>query len=774
MARLCPVTKLCFSRSAAEISALATSIRADYESSLDAIVAPAPAARDADALYAATFGRLAAADNVVAARAAEATLPALVAAEPERRTAGAAAKALLADMYSAAYARRDVYEALSRARDATAAADGGGEATTKLALAAKYLSLWERNGLALPSAEDRAAVAARRAEIGSLAAAFEQAINEDAAAVAFTEAELAGVPPSFVQSLPLAPPAEGRGGGRSDEVRRLVGLKAPQMTPVLQTCRVPATRRALHGAGASKVPANVARLGRMVQLRREAAALLGHPSHAASALADKMAGLPGAGFGAGAGEGGEGGGPATVHAFLDGIAEKLRPALRADLLALAKLKREEEEEAGEGSEGSEGAALAPWDIAFFTARQKAGLGIDEEAIKRFFPAAHVVPAAVAMVAELLGLRARRVGGGGDDEEAAAAQPRAVAWHPSCETYEISTVAGEAAGEAAAVIGHVILDLYARPNKFGHQMVVPLRPALRERGGGEVQTPVCTVLGNLGDEARLLRFREVETLLHELGHVFHALCGAPGDAVNSWAWPIVPWPGGVEMDYLEVPSMLMQQLVYAPAALSRLSRHVDTGETLGAETVARLVGAKRLMAGYGGSRYIAMCKYDLALHGDSPPAAAAAAEEEEEEEGAPGSSALAQQWAELYKSRVCDPAGDAGGGGLPLLRGADAGTHFASSWYHMAIGYDAAYYGYLWSEVLALDAFSLFEKKGEQGGAAVADVVLDAGRGAALRAALLEPGARHDGGAMMRAFLGRAPSDAAYLRSIGIGDGLNSF
>jgi Zn-dependent oligopeptidase len=90
---------------------------------------------------------------------------------------------------------------------------------------------------------------------------------------------------------------------------------------------------------------------------------------------------------------------------------------------------------------------------------------------------------------------------------------------------------------------------------------------------------------------------------------------------------------------------------------------------------------------------------------------------------------------------------------------------------MAIGYDAAYYGYLWSEVLALDAFSLFEKKGEQGGA-VADVVLDAECGAALRAALLEPGARHDGGAMMRAFLGRAPSDAAYLRSIGI-DIINS-
>ena len=68
-----------------------------------------------------------------------------------------------------------------------------------------------------------------------------------------------------------------------------------------------------------------------------------------------------------------------------------------------------------------------------------------------------------------------------------------------------------------VVGHVALDLKSRDGKFGHQMVVPLRPAL------DGATPACCVLGNLGDERRRLRFREVETLLHELGHVMHQLC-----------------------------------------------------------------------------------------------------------------------------------------------------------------------------------------------------------------------------------------------------------
>merc|ERR1712091_136749 len=96
------------------------------------------------------------------------------------------------------------------------------------------------------------------------------------------------------------------------------------------------------------------------------------------------------------------------------------------------------------------------------------------------------------------------------------------------------------------------------------MVVPLRPAAGESPNA------CAVLGNMGDAAGFMRFREVETLLHELGHVFHALSGDAKPAILSWAWPMVPWPGGVEMDFLEVPSMLCQQWVYPAPMLAKLA------------------------------------------------------------------------------------------------------------------------------------------------------------------------------------------------------------
>ena len=73
------------------------------------------------------------------------------------------------------------------------------------------------------------------------------------------------------------------------------------------------------------------------------------------------------------------------------------------------------------------------------------------------------------------------------------------------------------------------------------------------------------------------------------------------------------------------------------------------------------------------------------------------------------------------------------------------------------GYDAGYYGYLWSEVFARDMFSMFEKEG----------VLNSGAGAAYRSTILAPGRSVEPDALLRRFLGREPNNAAFLRGIGL-------
>jgi Zn-dependent oligopeptidase len=88
---------------------------------------------------------------------------------------------------------------------------------------------------------------------------------------------------------------------------------------------------------------------------------------------------------------------------------------------------------------------------------------------------------------------------------------------------------------------------------------------------------------------------------------------------------------------------------------------------------------------------------------------------------------------------------------------DQKERFAASFGHMMGGYDGGYYGYLWSEVFAADMFTRFEKEG----------VLNPAVGRAYRDTILAKGRTEDASALLEQFLGRAPSEAAFLHGLGL-------
>ena len=115
---------------------------------------------------------------------------------------------------------------------------------------------------------------------------------------------------------------------------------------------------------------------------------------------------------------------------------KLESRLAADLAELRALKAKL---SGGGGGGGIGAArLRPWDVSYLSAEMKRALGVDNERIKTYFPAAHVVPTAVALVASVLGCAATRVTEG--------ARP----WHPSCEVYAVTQTVVVSPSDGACV------------------------------------------------------------------------------------------------------------------------------------------------------------------------------------------------------------------------------------------------------------------------------------------------------------------------------------
>ena len=86
-----------------------------------------------------------------------------------------------------------------------------------------------------------------------------------------------------------------------------------------------------------------------------------------------------------------------------------------------------------------------------------------------------------------------------------------------------------------------------------------------------------------------------------------------------------------------------------------------------------------------------------------------------------------------------------------------GTFFPAGFGHLLSGYDAGYYGYLWSKVFGDDMFSRFDAAG----------VTDPGVGAAYRRRSSSAGGRWTPTRCSRSFLGRAPNNEAFLQELGI-------
>ena len=205
------------------------------------------------------------------------------------------------------------------------------------------------------------------------------------------------------------------------------------------------------------------------------------------------------------------------------------------------------------------------------------------------------------------------------------------------------------------------------------------------------------------------------MFHEFGHILHQTLTRA---------ELVRFSGtSVERDFVEAPSQIMEHWTWKPDVLQRFARHHETGEPIPVDLVERLAAAKNLNVALTKLRQMTYGVLDMQLHGPNV-------------------------------DRDLDAALETANA-VSLLP-THEGTFFPASFGHL-FGYDAGYYGYLWSEVYGDDMWSRFEQEGY-----TSPVV-----GADYRREILESGGSRDGVEHLEAFLGRAPDNAAFLANLGI-------
>lgn len=410
-------------------------------------------------------------------------------------------------------------------------------------------------------------------------------------------------------------------------------------------------------------PKNIPVLEQILARRHEKANLLGFRNWADYITADKMIES-----GTKAGE------------FIEKITSASDARSKSDYAALLARKKKDEPAA---------TALLPWDTGYFTDRIKAEkFGVDAREVRPYFQYENVKKAVLATTARLFGIRYQRIA-------------NAKLWAPEVEAYEVY--------DGSKLLGRIYLDMHPRANKYKHYAQFTLVP-----GKAGVALPegvlVCNFPQPKEADPGLMQHNDVVTFFHEFGHlVHHILAGQQR------------WSGaGVEWDFIEAPSQMLEEWARDPKTLQSFAIHYQTKQPIPLALAQKLRDAEEFGNGLFVRQQMWYAAISLGLHNRDP-------------KGVDTTLFTAQQQ-EKYTPFKHVP-----------------GTYMHAAFGHLD-GYSAIYYTYMWSLVIAKDMFSAFSAQGD---------IMKPDAAMKYRKSVLEGTGTKPAAALVQDFLGRPYGFKAY-------------
>ena len=518
----------------------------------------------------------------------------------------------------------------------------------------QLMEAFEDSGVSLPAEKrDRfKEISERLTELGQ---EFAKNIRENETRLRFTIDECRGMPQSWLDRVP-----------RDEDGNVVVGFDYPDYVPFLMNAQDEEARRRYWIANTLRgTQRNLAVMDEIVALRKEIADLYGAPSYAHYVTKRRMVESP-----------------ETVTKFLAEVRKVVTEAEIRDLGLLAELKGELT------GVPIEEARIHRWDVAFYRERlRERRYAIDQEQLRKYFPTPATIEWMLDISATLYGIRFER-----------ASVP---VWH---EDVIYLDVLDAATGE---LVGGIYLDLYPRDGKYKHAAAWPVRGVSTRAG----RKPVSVLVTNFNREG--LTHDELETLLHEFGHVLHGVLSSTfyvGHAGTS-----------VERDFVEAPSQMYEEWASRMESLSLLRNHCSGCPPIDQGLVDRLRAAKKFGAGIDYGRQLLYASFDMALSSEQP-------------------GRCLDIWSSM---EAATPMGHV------------EGTQFPGTFEHIASGYAAGYYGYMWAKVIALDLVTAFG----------ADIMnTDVGR--RFRELILSRGSEEPARELVERFLGRPVASDAFFAHIG--------
>lgn len=545
--------------------------------------------------------------------------------------------------------------------------------------------------------KQRARKALIEQELQFLSFQFSHNLNADTASrhLLITDpAQLDGMPDTWMQRAAKAAHAAGHGSEATPAW--LINLSGAHADAVLHHCTVQKTRRdawlLIHSAGTAMAQDNEPVIYRIMELRHELATMLGYKHYADMKTADRMM------------RSGE-----NALAFVNDMLRQSKPAW--DAWVAKKLHRFSE------AAGKQLTEIAPWDEKFILSHRRdkptanAAPSFNEAELTPYLELNNVLSGMLRLWSDLLGVTYTEIPTARLRPGESCPAGHVETWAPNIRCFEVRDT------QSGKHLGSFFLDIFPRPGKRTDlTYCFPLRTA--DPGEPTIAAMVANFPQAAPGNPGLLSLLHLRMLFHEFGHLMHMCLAEP---------PLRPLAAmNVEIDFVETPSHLQERWIWEPEAITGFARHHQTGAPIPPQLLQQLSSAG---AAASITQHISMllsAKLDLELH---------------------------MHFHEKFSGRPLDEAT------AELLRpwlfpGAEnTPSPFRTLTHCIVAGYDAGFYTYKWSEVLAADAFSRFRQEG----------LLNPATGADYRRTILTPGATQPAEQLFRNFMGRDPNPTPLLR-----------
>jgi peptidyl-dipeptidase Dcp len=377
--------------------------------------------------------------------------------------------------------------------------------------------------------------------------------------------------------------------------------------------------------------------------------------------------------------------------------------LRVWPAAVARVKREVADMQQLAKKEGANLVIEPWDYRYYMEKvRKQRYALDQNEFKSYFALENMIRASYYMAERLYGYTFQEISG------------QVPVFHPDVRVYRVTNKSD------GSHVGLLYRDDFARQYKRSGAWQATYQT--RHKLDGQVFAIVSNnnnFTKGAKDQPVLISLDDSETLFHEFGHALHALS-------NDTTYPML---AKTPRDFVEFPSQVHEKWVLTREVLDSFARHVKTGEKMPQALIDKMRAASTFNQGFATVEYLSAAIVDMKLHTDPTGEVDPHAFEKKT------LAAIGMPKQIVMRHR------------LPQF------NHLFTS-----DAYSAGYYSYLWSDVMAADAWMAFEESGDHWHPATA---------AKFKQLILATGDAIDRAEAYRSFRGRDPKVEALLRDRGL-------